>query len=276
MAQRPMYQQIADTVRRQIENGELPHGQQLPTELELREKYNASRNTVRDAIKLLSSLGLVETRPGQGTFVTQSRNPFVTTLSTDPKTGFGGGEGAFRLSALDTLEGAEDREPETTTSTPRVEVQGAAPWLRQRLGLADGSNQVVLRRLYRYIENVPWSIQTSYYPMELITRGASKLLIADHIYPGTVSYLAEALGVRQTGYRDWILARRPNEEEQQFFGVAPDSTVLEVFQTAFGPDQEPIRVTVSVFPADQNQFIYDMGENLPEPLYDDRPPADSG
>ena len=62
----PMYRQIADDLRRQIETGELAPGAQLRTELELREKYDASRNTVRDAIKWLITRGLVETRPGPG------------------------------------------------------------------------------------------------------------------------------------------------------------------------------------------------------------------
>ena len=63
---------------------ELKPGQQLETEIELRERYGASRNTVRDAIKLLTTLSLVETRPGQGTFVVNKIDPFVTTLSGDP------------------------------------------------------------------------------------------------------------------------------------------------------------------------------------------------
>ena len=71
----PMYRQIADDLRRQIEDGELAPGSQLPTELELREKYNASRNTIRDAIKWLITRGLVETRPGQGTFVVAEITP---------------------------------------------------------------------------------------------------------------------------------------------------------------------------------------------------------
>ena len=83
----PMYRQIADDLRRQIETGELAPGAQLRTELELREKYEASRNTVRDAIKWLITRGLVETRPGQGTFVVEKMIPFVTTLTGDPKTG---------------------------------------------------------------------------------------------------------------------------------------------------------------------------------------------
>ena len=64
----PMYRQIAEDLRTRIEAGELAPGSQLPTELELRERYNASRNTVREAIKWLTPLGLVEVRPGQGTF----------------------------------------------------------------------------------------------------------------------------------------------------------------------------------------------------------------
>jgi DNA-binding FadR family transcriptional regulator len=58
----PMYRQIAEDLRAQIESGKLRPGQQLRTELELREHYGASRNTVRDAIKWLITLGLVETR----------------------------------------------------------------------------------------------------------------------------------------------------------------------------------------------------------------------
>ena len=54
----PKYQQIADELRAKIESGELPKKPDgpLPTELELREEFGASRNTVRDAIKWLINL----------------------------------------------------------------------------------------------------------------------------------------------------------------------------------------------------------------------------
>ena len=90
----PMYRQIAEDLRRQIEAGELAPGAQLRTELELREKYDASRNTVRDALKRLITRGLVETRPGQGTFVVQKIVPFVTTLTGDAG---GGSDGDMYL-----------------------------------------------------------------------------------------------------------------------------------------------------------------------------------
>ena len=84
MAADPMYRQIAADLRGKIEAGELPRGAQLPTEIELRDQYEASRNTVRDAVKWLITRGLVETRPGQGTFVVEKITPFVSTLTGDP------------------------------------------------------------------------------------------------------------------------------------------------------------------------------------------------
>jgi GntR family transcriptional regulator len=262
MAQAPMYQQIAEDLRRQIDSGALPRGSQLPTELELREKYDASRNTIRDAIKRLTGMGLVETKPGQGTFVTMNVDPFVTVLTADPKIGFGGGEGATYLSQVS----AGHRKPFATT--PKVEVQAPLLVIAGRLRVSPGT-QVVSRHQERYIDDVPWSLQTSFYPMEFITRGAPRLLMAEDIPEGTVRYLTETIGLRQIGYRDWITARGPDDNEQKFFGISHDSAVFEIFRTAFDQNKMPMRVTVTIFPTDRNQFIVNVGEDLPDPQYDD-------
>ena len=88
----PIYRSIAEDLRRQIESGELRPGEQLRTEIELRDHYSASRNTIRDAIKLLVTRGLVETRPGQGTFVVETIVPFLTTLTGEPDSSSGEGD----------------------------------------------------------------------------------------------------------------------------------------------------------------------------------------
>jgi GntR family transcriptional regulator len=253
MAQTPMYQQIAEDIRTQIDSGAIARGSQLPTEVELQQQYDASRNTIRDAIKRLISMGLVETRPGQGTFVTTHVDPFVTVLTADPESGFGGGEGATYLSEVT----EQHREPSTTA--PRVEVQVPTPAITGRLGLSkDG--QVVSRQQQRYIDGIPWSVQTSFYPMDFIIRGATRLLMAEDIAEGTVQYLAGTIGLTQVSYRDWITARCPTDEEQKFFAIAHDSVVFEIFRTAFDQHKTPIRVTVCVFPSDRNQFIYNAGD----------------
>ena len=258
MAQRPMYQQIAEDLRAQIESGVLAPGAQLPTELELRDRYDSSRNTIRDAIKRLTSQGLVETRPGQGTFVTRRVDPFVTVLTGDP--GRGGDEGAAYLSEV-----SREPPPRERHLCPRSRSRCRPPRSRRRLRVPPDT-QVVSRHESRYIDGIPWSLQTSFYPMDFITKGATRLLMAEDIEEGAVRYLAETIGVKQVGYRDWITARVPDTNEQSFFGLAHDATVFEIFRTGFDQTGTPLRVTVTVWPADRNQFIVNVGD-VPGPEY---------
>jgi GntR family transcriptional regulator len=251
----PMYRVISDELRQEIESGQLAPGSQLPTELELRDRFNASRNTIRDAVKTLVNLGLVVTRPGQGTFVTAQIDPFVTTLSADADTGFGGGEGATYLSEVSRAH----RKP--SMSEPRVEIQLATGEIAHRLRVEEGT-QLISRHQSRTIDNTPWSLQTSFYPMEFVLKGATRLLEASNISQGTVQYIQETLGLEQTGYRDWITVRAPDANEITFFRIPGDGRVpvFEIFRTAFDQSGDPMRVTVSVFPADRNQFIVNVGD----------------
>ena len=259
MAQRPMYQQIAEDLRAQIESGTLAPGAQLPTELELRDRYDSSRNTIRDAVERLISQGLVETRPGQGTFVTRRIDPFVTVLNGDPRFGGGGGESATYLSEVNL------RHRRAHLTTPRVELPIPSTAVTRRLRIPPDT-QVVSRHEQRYIDDIPWSLQTSFYPMDFVTKGAIQLLMAEHINGGAVHYLAETIGIRQVGYRDWITARVPDDNEQSLFELAHDATVFEIFRTGFDQTGTPLRVTATVFPADRNQFIVNIGD-VPDPEY---------
>jgi GntR family transcriptional regulator len=254
----PMYRAIAEELRSQIESGDLGPGEQLQTEIELRERYGASRNTVRDAIKLLTTLGLVETRPGQGTFVLKEIDPFVTTLSGDPATGLGGDEGTSYLSRVF----EQDRKP--TFSPLQVEIQEASGDVASGLRVTEGT-EVISRHERRLIDGTPWSMQTSYYPMEFADRGAERLRSARNIDEGTVKYLADTLHIRQVGYRDWITVRAPNATEADFFKLPPDGrvAVYVIFRTAFDGNEQPMRLTVTVYPADRNQFILNVGK-VPE------------
>lgn len=64
--------QLANLIGRRILNGELRPGDQLPPETELLEESGVSRTTMREAIKLLVSKGLVEAKPKFGTRVRPS------------------------------------------------------------------------------------------------------------------------------------------------------------------------------------------------------------
>ena len=64
-----IYQEIVRQVKSMISEGRLKSGDRLPPERDLAEKFVVSRTSVREALRALESLGLVEIRPGEGTFV---------------------------------------------------------------------------------------------------------------------------------------------------------------------------------------------------------------
>jgi GntR family transcriptional regulator len=256
----PMYRQIADDLRRKIEAGELERGGQLPTEIDLREQYDASRNTVRDAIKWLTTRGLVETRPGQGTFVTERITPFVTTLTGRPEVG---DEDVYLAEVV-----ASSRTP--CTSDPRVEMQRATGNIARALHVEDGT-PVVSRHQQRFIDGTPWSLQTSFYPMTLVEKGATQLIQATSIDRGAVAYLAAQFGIKQVGYRDSIAVRVPNETETSFFKVPADGrvSVFEVYRVGFDEMGERFRLTVTVYPTDRNRLVSNVGETPPVDIQDE-------
>lgn len=65
----PRYLQIANELREAIASGRYPMGAQMPTEHELCEQLNVSRFTIREAIRVLSTAGLVHRKPRAGTVV---------------------------------------------------------------------------------------------------------------------------------------------------------------------------------------------------------------
>lgn len=254
------YREIADDLRAQIGSGGLGPGQQLRTEIELMDHYGASRNTIRDAIKLLIALGLVETKPGQGTFVVQKIEPYITTLTGSPKVPTLYGE------VDDSAAGETTGQDRVLYSTdPQVEIQKASARVADQLGMAEGS-QIISRHQKRYIDGTPWSLQTSFYPMGFVVKGADRLIQADDIAIGTMRYLEQTLGLRQTRYRDWITVRAADNTEITFFNLPQDGRtgVFEVFRTAFDQTETPMRLTVTVYPTDRNQFIVNVGD-VPEP-----------
>jgi GntR family transcriptional regulator len=65
----PLYQQLAELLRRDIQSGALATGARLPSEPELARQHGIGRPTVRQATELLVQGGMLERRRGSGTYV---------------------------------------------------------------------------------------------------------------------------------------------------------------------------------------------------------------
>ena len=252
----PLYRMIAEDLRRKIESGELPKepGGPLPTESELQRDFGASRNTIREAVKWLITLGLVETRPGQGTYVVGKIMPFVTILTDDLDTGHGS------RPPLVYVDGEPESEQKPTSREVRVEIQKADRVLAEALEVERGA-QVVSRHQQRFIDEAPWALQTSFYPMSRVEKGATRLIQPADIEEGVITYLAQKHGIKQVGYRDSIAVRPPNPDEAWFFRLPADGrvSVFEIYRIGFDEHGNRIRLTITVYPADRNRFAISVG-----------------
>lgn len=81
---RPLYQVVAERLITAIQRGEYPVGSELPSEALLCEQFSVSRNTVREAVRLLEQAGMVSRRQGVGTRVERDgvHQQYAQTLAT--------------------------------------------------------------------------------------------------------------------------------------------------------------------------------------------------
>lgn len=71
---------VLEEIQRLIDEGELRPGDRLPSETELAERFGVGRSSIREAMRVLHLLGVIEVIQGKGTFV---RQPGILPLMID-------------------------------------------------------------------------------------------------------------------------------------------------------------------------------------------------
>jgi GntR family transcriptional regulator len=242
----PKYQQIADRLRAQIGSGALAPGERLPSEPDMAAEYQASRNTVRLAITLLTNQGLVVSRQGLGTFVLEPAQPFTALLSMSKSP-----PSEQHVSAALPVVSPDD---ESEMVRLLVETDGASPSVAEKLAVKPG-DEVVIRRSQHFIGDVPWQMINSYFPAD-IAKG-TPLEQAGRIEKGSIALLTE-LGFRQQGFVDEIGARMPNAREFEFFRLTSGTPIIVVNRTSYD-SARPIRLTRYIYRGDRVRLLHVEG-----------------
>ncbi|MFD2354778.1 GntR family transcriptional regulator [Nonomuraea ferruginea] len=246
VARSVLYQQVASELRRAIYSGVLGPGAQLPTEAQLMEDHGVSRNTVRLALGELVNEGLVTRTPRRGTVV-RDRRPLLIypqrELEPQPS-----GELREAFAFAVTQEGREPSQYiEVLTVSPVEEIAS-------RLELSDGELAVVRRRL-RFVDGQPYNTNDSYFPRKLVADSA----IAR---PGDIergaNRVLEELGHEQVRVVDDIWARMPNQEEAERLQLELGTPVMVYVRVGYDRYELPVRVAVSVLPADKHLIRYEL------------------
>jgi GntR family transcriptional regulator len=248
---RPLYRQVADALRDQIQQRELTPGHQLPTEARLMDRYGVSRNTVRLALGVLRTEGLVVTGQGRGSFVADvvvRRLPRA--VGTREATIAGRGSETLARELTDVI----DRERVEV----RVATRPAPASVAERLGLRAGQRVVVRHRVHLTDDGPSHSSDTF----------ASEELAADTplVTPGPLDApLAEVLaghGHAVVRLADEVGVRMPTPHEAQELHIATGVPVLAVTRTVFDRDDAAVLTMTALLPGDRHVLHYDMAVNV--------------
>lgn len=247
----PKYQEIADALRRQIDDGDLAPDDKLPTEKQLEERYDASRETVRKALALLVNEGLVISARPTGHFV-RRREP----MAHRPQEEFRKRPYTPEMDAFVTEYAELGREPEQTIEVHIVEPPAE---VAKRLRLEPGELAVVRKRV-RSLDGEPFNTNDSYFRQDMVQ--GSEIMRPENIPEGANEVLAK-LGHRQVRALDEIHVRMPKPEEVRRLELVPGTPVAYLITTGFTEGGTPVRVALNAMPGDRNIITYERRREMP-------------
>lgn len=228
------WRQIVDGLEADIAAGRLRPGEQLPTEARLAERFGVNRHTVRRALAVLASRGLVRAAQGRGTFV--EAKPLAYPIG--PRTRFS-----------EIVAGAGREAWGDLISSATVPADAATA---EALGLNPGDPALELVTLHK-ADGTPISMART---AVLLPRFEG----LERVYAetGSLTRAYAAFGLTDyTRLSTRITARTAGVEEAQLLDLVPGRVLLVIDSVNVDPDGARIQATRSHFAADRVELIVD-------------------
>ena len=242
---KPVYQQIADSLRTKIAEGVLAPGEQLPTEQALGAEFGAARQTVRHGLNMLVNEGLIVPSRPRGYFVRRHELCYHR-----PQAEWRKQPASPEMDRWMEDQTTLGRSPSQRISVEIIQTPGT---VAKRLDLSP-DDLVVVRRRVRYLDNEPFNINDTFYPLELV-KGSEIMNPADAAR-GTSQVLTE-LGYEQVRAIDEIEARMPLPDEVVRLELIPGTPVAVHRVTGYTTDDQPVRHTINVLAGPKHVILFE-------------------
>jgi GntR family transcriptional regulator len=215
----PIYLQIRESLRAEIEEGRIQRGEQLPSENELAAKYNVSRMTVRQSVADLINEGLLYRRQGIGTFV---GGPHVQRDHT-------------RLTNF--FDEAESEGVKAQVRLLSVKIIPATTKVAQALEIPAGSDVIRVKTL-RYADGQPITVHDAHIPRTLLPDLDNENLEVRHLWT-----LFEKCGYRVRRAIQRIEAREASKQLAHLMNTREGAALLFKERTVYADDGTPVEFT---------------------------------
>lgn len=233
----PLYHQLRTLLECQIERGDWKPDDRLPPEDDLATRYEVSKITVREALKLLSASGLVRREQGRGTFV----NPPRLTQGPRQLTCF---TSEMRQSGL-----------RATSRVLDAGVISCGADLAKALEIPVGEPVFRLKRV-RYANGEAMGIQTAYLPMSLVPGIADEDFSSRSLY----EVLEQRYGLKPAQAKETHFAIALEAEDARELGLTAGVPALAAERVARLAGGRPLEYVGSVMRGDRYKIVLNLGD----------------
>ncbi|MCE9887687.1 GntR family transcriptional regulator [Kluyvera intermedia] len=215
-----VYQNIINLLKNRLNSAIYNIGDLLPSEKELAELYDVSRNTLRKALKTLEEEGMIERRHGSGTYL---RNKHFQASVTH----------------LDSFTEIAKNEGKTPTSQIlKFELQTASDEIANNLQVTLGEPVYYAKRL-RLIDNIAMQVEETW----LSASRFPDLTIA-HMKKSKFSYIENECGVKIMGCYESIQPILPSPEVAKLLHISALDPIIRMQTQAVDEQSTPIDYSI--------------------------------
>jgi GntR family transcriptional regulator len=232
----PLYHQLKEIILENIENNEWMPGDKIPSEHQLCEQYNVSRNTAKKAIEELVQKGSLHRIQGKGTFV--SRPKIEQSLS-----------GFYSFSKV-----MKDKGLNPKDIILEIGKKKPSRTIMKALQLQEGDDVIELKRL-RCANNEPIILESSYLPTNIINDEEKIRLVGEiPLY----DILANEFGIVVVRAKETFEPVLVRDYESTYLEVDEGNPALLLERITYDQNKRPIEFCKSVVRGDRCRFYTEL------------------
>lgn len=217
------YKAIAEKIRENIKDGAYEDNR-LPDQMTLAEEFGVSRVTIKKALDLLTTAGLVYSIQGSGTYVKQNALHSV--------------KSSIQIGQNVGLTTAANESLDLSSKVLDFSVRFPSKEETELLMIPTESPVYEINRL-RILEDRPYSIEHTVIPVHLVPN-----ITVDVLERSLYQYIREEAGLVFGDNRQTIRAAQPNETDQKYLNCKETEPVLEVEKVMFQENGVPFEYSI--------------------------------
>ncbi|MFS0775332.1 GntR family transcriptional regulator [Neobacillus sp. 3P2-tot-E-2] len=230
----PIYHQLEEYIKQQIENGLLVEEAVIPSEREYAQTFQISRMTVRQAINNLVSEGYLKRQKGRGTFVNKKKVEQELQGMT-----------SFTEDML-----SRGMSPSSTL----LSFQIIPADIKTAIDLRIEENDYVYKiKRIRLADSAPMALETAYIPVELVPG-----LTEENSNLSLYQYIEEHLSLSISEATQEIEASIASSHDAEPLGINIGDPILLIERISYLQNEVPFELVKSTFRADRYRFVHTM------------------